>query len=309
MNCQKDSVMKRRMGSIAALIFICMLFLSCISARAESKQGVGRMQPEKNSSKDHIPVTSPMTTDLAGSSGAVAIPSVLRVLCPSKNVGGTGFLHKSGKIITAAHIVAACKPSDLLLVDAVGKYIKISDVVIDNEVDIALLTPDPKLGGKTLSISSKDYFSIGLQVSTWGYPSGYNGLAPLLSSGYLSGIDAVKTASGQLVKRWVVNAAFNKGNSGGPLVDIETSQVIGVVSSKLAPLPSDIESSLKALKSQGSGMMFKKTHSDGTTEEISQAQVIEEVLQYLRSQTQLVIGYAVMIRDLKTFLKSNGVEP
>ncbi len=301
--------MKRRMSSIAVLTFISMLFLSCISAKPELKEGVGRKQSEKNSSKDQIPVTSPMTTDLAGRSGVVAIRSVLRVLCPSKNIGGTGFLHKSEKIITAAHVVASCKASDLLLVDAAGKRTKISDVVIDNEVDLALLTPDLKLNGNTLSISSKNKFSIGLQVSTWGYPSGYNGLAPLLSSGYLSGIDAVKTTSGQHIQRWVVNAAFNSGNSGGPLVDIETSEVIGVVSSKLAPLPPYIESALKALKSQKSGFVFTKTKPDGTTENVSQAQVVEEVLQYLRSQTQLVIGYAVMIGDLKTFLKANGVEP
>jgi hypothetical protein len=35
----------------------------------------------------------------------------------------------------------------------------------------------------------------------------------------------------------------------------------------------------------------------------------EEVLQYLRGQTQLVIGYAVMIGDNKKFLRSNEIEP
>jgi 2-succinyl-5-enolpyruvyl-6-hydroxy-3-cyclohexene-1-carboxylate synthase len=81
------------------------------------------------------------------------------------------------------------------------------------------------------------------------------------------------------------------------------------ITSKLAPLPQYIESALRASKDQRSGFVFAKTYPDGKKEEISEAQVIEEVLQYLRSQTQLVIGYGVMIGDLKKFLRSNNIDP
>jgi hypothetical protein len=36
---------------------------------------------------------------------------------------------------------------------------------------------------------------------------------------------------------------------------------------------------------------------------------VADVLQYLRSQTQLVIGYATPSDALRVFLMSNGVEP
>jgi Trypsin-like peptidase domain len=299
--------MIKRMGSIAVLILICTFFISCISAKTELKEI--RPQSEKISSKDRIPIASPMTTDLAGKSGNVAIPSVLRVLCPSKHRSGTGFLHKSGKFITAGHVVAGCTTEEMLVVSLNGKLIHVSDFKIDEDLDLALLTLVEKLNVSTLSICQNDEISIGAQVSTWGFPSGYNGMVSLLSSGYISGIDHIKTKNKKMVRRLVVNAAFNRGNSGGPLIEIENGTVIGVVSSKLAPLPQYIEGALKALKKTKYGMMYEKTLRDGSKEKVSEAQVLEEILQYLRSQTQLVIGYAVLQEDLKTFLKLHGIEP
>ena len=263
----------------------------------------------KTSAQDQLPVAAPMTTDLAGRSGDLAVKSVLRILCPSKNKSGTGFLHKSGKIITAGHVVEGCTAGKILVASVKGKLIHVSDIKIDHDLDLALLTLAEKLQVSALPICQNDKVSIGAQVSTWGFPSGYNGRASLLSSGYISGIDYIKTKNKKIVRKLVVNAAFNSGNSGGPLIEIENGTVIGVVSSKLAPMPKYIEGALKALKEAKYGLMFEKTLSDGSKESVSQAQVVEEVLQYLRSQTQLVIGYAVLVNDLKTFLKSHGIDP
>lgn len=257
----------------------------------------------------NIPTAAPMTTDLAGGSANVAYPSVLRVLCPSKQMSGTGFLHKSGNVITAFHVVADCEAKDIILVNTYVKAVKVSKIIVDEVVDLALLIPAQEIKAPTLAIIEDDRFTIGSQVSTWGYPSGYSGLAPLLSSGYLSGTDNVLGPTGKKVTRLVVNAAFNSGNSGGPLVEIQNNKVIGVVASKLAPLPDHIVSALKALKDTKYGLQFTKNKPDGSTEKFSEAQVTEEILQYLRSQTQLVIGHAVLPRDLRNFLKSNGITP
>jgi S1-C subfamily serine protease len=258
---------------------------------------------------NEIPTAAPMTTDLAGGSWTTAFPSVFRVLCPAKQSSGTGFLHKSGKIITAFHVVAGCTAQDIVLLGVQGQPFKVTNIVVDDVVDLALLTTAQDIKAPTLAISESDRFVIGSQVSTWGYPAGYGGLAPLLSSGYLSGTDNLPGPSGKPVTRIVVNAAFNSGNSGGPLVEIDANRVIGVVASKLAPLPEHIEMALKALKEAKYGLMFTKTKPDGTKETISEAQVIEEILQYLRSQTQLVIGHAVSAKDLRAFLTANKVEP
>lgn len=261
--------------------------------------------PMISTSDDRIPTSAPMSTDLAGRSGNVAIPSVFRIIIPRLNKGGTGFLHKSGNVVTAAHVVASCSPNDIKLIDFRGQAYVADKVIIDENVDLCLIKLKEKIDIPALEISPNENFAIGLQVSTWGYPEGYRGLAPLLMSGYLSGIEV----DDKRIPRWVVNAAINNGNSGGPLVEIENGKVIGVVFGKLAPLPQYIESALKALKDQRSGMVFTRTYPDGKKEEISEAQVIGEVLQYLRSQTQLVVGYSVMINDLKKFLKSNGIDP
>lgn len=99
------------------------------------------------------------------------------------------------------------------------------------------------------------------------------------------------------------------GNSGGPLVHVESGKVIGVVSSKLTPMPPHIENALKQLKKSKNITQFIRTHPDGTKEKVSTANVVEEVLQYLLSQTQLVIGHTVLIGDLRNFLKANGLNP
>jgi hypothetical protein len=148
-----------------------------------------------------------------------------------------------------------------------------------------------------------------MQVSTWGFPEGYQGTVPLLTTGYVSGIDYPNPKNGAAVPRLVVNAAFNCGNSGGPLVEIAGGTVVGVVCSKLAPLPSHIEIYLKSLRETKTGLGGYKTNPDGSTEFVTLCQILEEILQYLRSQTQLVIGYACLGTHLRDFLKKNGIEP
>lgn len=259
--------------------------------------------------EDRIPASAPMTTDLAGKSGTVAAHSVLRVSVPSKNKGGTAFLHKSGKVITAAHIVKDCSSTDVFLIDSQGQRKDVTKIVSDNDYDLALLTPKTVLKRASLPINASNKLSIGAQVTTWGYPSGYKGLVPLLSVGYLSGVETIKSDSGKLINRWVVNAAFNRGNSGGPLIHIEDGTVIGIVVSKLAPIPPYIESALEALKNQKQGFTYTKTSTDGRTGKVSEGQIIADILDYLRSQTQLVVGYAVLLEDLRKFLREKGIEP
>jgi S1-C subfamily serine protease len=65
----------------------------------------------------NVPVSAPIDTDTAGKGGNIAIHSVLRVLCPEKDTGGTGFLHKSGNIITADHVVRDCQTPTTILPD------------------------------------------------------------------------------------------------------------------------------------------------------------------------------------------------
>lgn len=267
-------------------------------------------QMAQSSSEQHaLPVSAPITTESSGKLASVASVSVMRVICPVTASGGTGFLHKSGKVITAAHVVADCQPSSLRLVLTSGKQVNVTSVLTDTLRDLALLTPAEPISAPSLPLSNLTQIVVGAQVTTWGFPAGYSGLVPLLTVGYLAGVDRLPNPAGLSPPRWVVNAAFNGGNSGGPVLSLEDGSVIGVVSSKLAPIPPLIESALEALSTQQSGFVYTKRLPDGTQVNVSEGQVVGEVLKYLRSQTQLVLGHAVTSHDLKAFLSEKGMEP
>jgi len=247
-----------------------------------------------------IPVAAPIDSDSAGRGGAVATQACMRVVCQSTNSVGTGFLHSSGLVITAEHVIRGCSTPVLVLSNL--SQFNATVVAVDPVLDLALVRPSTPINAPPLSLSTATGFSIGAHVSTWGYPGGYTGAAPMLSAGYLAAMDA-HLVSGQQITRWVVNAAFNAGNSGGPLLLIETGEVIGVVSSKLAPISPYAQSALTALEGQMSGFMYTATRPDGTTENVSEGRVIALILNELRSQVQLVIGYAVLLDDLRDRLR------
>lgn len=258
-------------------------------------------------SSDEIQVSAPLATDSAGRMGDIATESVFRVILAKQDRMGTGFLIARGNVLTAAHVIEGADPNDVIILMADGKKIPVDKIAADFDVDIAMLTPKTDIKARALPLAVMEHCPVGSQVSTWGFRAGYFGKLPMLSVGYLSGKDVIRSPSGKLVGRFVVNAAFNAGNSGGPLIDIESGLVLGIVAGKLAPIPPHIESALKALKNDRSVSAFSVTKSDGTTETVSNSQVLEQVLQYLRSQTQLVVGHAVLTGDIKTFLKKQVV--
>jgi S1-C subfamily serine protease len=258
---------------------------------------------------DTINVSAPVTTDLAGKTGKEAVESVVRIIATETNTAGTGFMHKSGKIITAAHVVSNNTANKIIILFSNGRQIPAKDVIKDDRRDLAIITPATFVKVDSLKLSIKESIPVGLQVSTWGFPSGYSGLSPLLTVGYVSGLDYIESPVGTKEPRFVVNAAFNSGNSGGPVLDLENGSVIGVVSSKLAPVPDYIIKALEVLKSNRSGLNYTGTKPDGSKITISESQLVGDVLTYLRSQTQLVIGHAVLAKDVYNFLKENNIEP
>lgn len=257
-------------------------------------------------------VTEPKTPPpppFPGSTAPVAGNSVLRLQCVDAGRLGTAFLHKSGKLITAAHVVKDCKTLSVFLPS--GEPLPAKTIAIDQDLDLALIEPSSPIAMAALPIesdTSRPLFA-GMQVSTWGFPAGYTGIRPMLSVGHLSSVQAEKAASGRIVARWVVNAAFNSGNSGGPLILAETGNVFGVVASKAAPVSQETLQILDALAKQKSGFNYEQTQADGTKTTVTEGYLIGRVLNELRLQVQLVIGLAVTGRDLVGFLKANKIEP
>lgn len=264
---------------------------------------------QQNVSSNQLAVSAPIDTESSAKGGDIAINSVFRVICADADSQGTGFLHKSGKVITAAHVVRNC--TEPLLQFYNGAFGSSTVIDADPDLDIAIIDPLFPIDAQALPVSKVDNLKIGAQVSTWGFPGGYSGLTPMLSVGYLSGIQVLKPYDKKNETQWVVNAAFNRGNSGGPLLLIETGEVIGVVSSKAANFSPATYQALKAMKDfKGTSMItYTETFGDGTKKVHNELEILGMVLEDLKNQTQLVIGNAVRANDLRAYLKAHDIDP
>jgi S1-C subfamily serine protease len=124
-------------------------------------------------SSDNQIVSAPLFSDSAGKMGSKATSSVFRILCSSQGRMGTGFLHKSGWVITANHVIKNCEPKDVLVLLSNNTPASIKRIIPDDTIDMAILLPEKNVNGQPLNISelSMNRLIIGSQVSTWGYPS------------------------------------------------------------------------------------------------------------------------------------------
>jgi S1-C subfamily serine protease len=99
-------------------------------------------------------------------------------------------------VITAEHVVRGCDQESLVLLTASGAKTGVRDVVTDGDLDLALLVPEAAdFVEDPLSLSQETSFTLGAQVSTWGYPDGYSGTVPLLTVGYLAGVEEEQSRS------------------------------------------------------------------------------------------------------------------
>lgn len=217
---------------------------------------------------------------------------------------GTGFLYNNKYIITNFHVIKNSSLESIFANNLEQRNLSFSKIISDKTRDLAILTLKNPLDGG-FEIDDSNYAKPGRLVTTWGYPLAYNGPAPILSVGYVAGFNL---EPGQKTKHLVINGAFNPGNSGGPLLSPENNKVIGVVVSKHTPTTPFLASALIALEKHQSGFQFKATDNNGNTRAFSQSQIIAEFLKHIRAQTQVMLGEAIEISELKSFLTENNIE-
>jgi S1-C subfamily serine protease len=140
---------------------------------------------------------------------------------------GSGFLidKTNGLIVTNAH-VASYSPSLNRVNFKYSDPIKSKQVYIDPEIDLAFLQIDPKDIPKTAieaRLQCKNDYKQGSGVVAFGHPAGKDFT---ITRGIISAIryetdffEAIQT-----------DAAINRGNSGGPLINISTGEIIGISS-------------------------------------------------------------------------------
>lgn len=229
------------------------------------------------------------------------------IVCQATGSKGSGFLIENGLIVTNEHVVRGCDARQIFAHSAYGKAIRISQLWIDSNRDLAILRPAEILTGG-LALGDSSTLQVGESVMTWGYPLGYNGPAPLLSVGYLAGFMLHQT--GVLEKKHlVVNGAFNSGNSGGALFRSSDNMVIGVVVSKHAPISQYHQSAIEALAKNSSGVTYTATNENGDIKGFVESQLVAELLTHMRSLTQVMIGEAVAIEELKAMISEIDLTP
>jgi len=252
-----------------------------------------------------IPVSTKWTLDAAGEIGRTSVTSVFMIISTKTQTKGTGFLLSNGYIITNEHVVRNNVSTDIMARSSFGEQITFSKLITDTERDLAILLPSTKITGG-LNLGDDCKVEVGSLVSTWGFPLEYNGPSPLLSVGYLAGFKEYSSKSG-IIKHLVVNGAFNPGNSGGPLFLSNDNKVIGIVSSKHAPITEFQKSALDALSNNKSGLIFTATDKQGTQTTFSESQLVADLLLHFRTLTQVMIGEAISVNELKTFLKEQSI--
>ena len=229
----------------------------------------------------NVPTATSWLLTSVGAAQQPVVRSVFMVVSKKTGQKGSAFSLSTGFLVTNEHVVRGSSAADLTVFASQGQVLTAKSVQDDEDKDLAVIELDTpvKEGFRIQSAAS----SIGERVHTWGYPLAYNGPSPILSVGYLAGFNAWRRAAGTPeVKHFVVNGAFNPGNSGGPLIAAVEDAVVGVVVSKHVPITQWHQSALEVLSKQQSGFSYTATDGDGNTKSFSEAQLVADLLMYLR---------------------------
>ena len=145
-------------------------------------------------------------------------------------MAGTGFLiSDDGYLLTNAHVVQDAVRITVTLRD--GREFPARLAAAETEAsDLALLKIEAR-DLRPVTLGNSDAASVGDQIFTIGNPFG--DLSFSLTAGYLSAKPRRINLGSVTLNLLQTNAAFNVGNSGGPLFDAE-GRVIGVVTAKLS---------------------------------------------------------------------------
>lgn len=107
------------------------------------------------------------------------------------------------------------------------QYDPINDVALLKVVDLV------QVSFHDIIFENEHISQVGSSVGYLGYPFGHSGLHTLKVS---QSIISSKVKSRNGTKQYQIDALVHEGNSGGPLVDLQTEKVIGVISGRFSPV-------------------------------------------------------------------------
>ena len=246
---------------------------------------------------------------------------------------GSGFLTGDGYLVTNFHVMekvllAAQQPDKCLLrvgyfseirgnlpifskIDFLGEDIKTWITGCDSSErvnDFIILNTKLEVRNNQKEIKKIDFLTddvayIGQKVCIFGYPFGKENLS--MNQGIIS---SIYERCG--VKVFQIDGIVNNGNSGGPLIDVDTGKVIGIVSRKEDGL-NELFKQLKATIEKNIEIAHNASQMGGVvvcgishTEAIEKTFIaIRELIDHIERSANVGIGYAFslnkIIEDLK----------
>jgi len=178
---------------------------------------------------------------------AMRIVRRIEVAHGSSRRGGSGFVAgDSGRIVTCAHVVvdeSGRSPSEAAVIDRDGNRHAARVLGVDRGSDLAALGCDDPAAPATLATSGLP--AVGTQVVFAGQPDGVRRLSAFPGMVSATGDDLIDDPKGDMIQ---LAGMINNGNSGGPVVQVGSGEVIGIVTAKYVPLLAQIDSLLKVLE-------------------------------------------------------------
>ena len=136
---------------------------------------------------------------------------------------GAGFIvdKERGWVMTNAHVVGH-SPATLDVSFSDGTKSKATPVYIDSFLDLAVIQLEPgKTGSRDQArLDCADHPAVGVPVGAYGHPNGYRFTG---TRGIVSGFSSLAGSA-----TLQTDAPINSGNSGGPLIRLDTGTVVGI---------------------------------------------------------------------------------
>jgi len=234
--------------------------------------------------------------------------STVMIVSKSSNSKGTGFLIGDEYVMTCFHVVAALSAQganinwslhrDIQVILPSGEAIDGTVISVPTQADATPLIQDfallklkakPAKSFQTVQLASeKEDLKVGDDLVFSGYPLATPGM--VTHRGMVSGFDK----SGSLI---FLQAAINKGNSGGALLNGQ-GHVVGIISMREGGI------------SQGLGELqvyIDKTSKQGTVQimGVDPLQATKAIIQTLDQYISTGIGYARSIKFARDFLSNH----
>ncbi|WP_010530368.1 S1C family serine protease [Lentibacillus jeotgali] len=182
-----------------------------------------------------VAVNNPAINKVKSNTGSLDLKSIIHnaeksvVQIEGQNeqstITGSGFLfNEKGDIITNAHVV---KNADVINVRTANGHIYPAAIVGTGEdTDIAVIRVQQLANQNALNIETETKAEIGDEVIALGSPHGFQNTVTL---GIISGTERNFSVDGFNYENvYQISAQITHGNSGGPLINRETGNVIGI---------------------------------------------------------------------------------